>query len=84
MKMKNRFKLPASIVQALSLDTYEKEGDYSVTELIGPPRIHQIIKRNYDDIEIEVSENLWKMLGSLVHDLIARMFIRVQTESLNY
>lgn len=54
----------------MSYDNYKKgKSDFSVTELIKPPRITQLEKRYNDDIEVDCSDRLWSVFGSAVHNI---------------
>lgn len=44
------------------------DSDLSVTELINPPRIRVLTKRNYDKIEVKASTLLNVTVGNQVHD----------------
>ncbi len=54
MRVTNNLNLPGPIYKALSVDGYahpEQPSDISTTSLIGPPRIFQLRKRHWDQIE---------------------------------
>ena len=72
MKFTNRYNLPDALFSALSSDWYSQDGRISVTGLISPPRIAQLKKRHQDEIEEDVSERVWTLLGSAVHDVLER------------
>lgn len=73
MNITNKFNLPNPIVKALTSDRYEKEGDYSATQIIGPPRISELRNRHDDEIEIDASDNVWMLLGHAIHEVIGRI-----------
>ena len=63
----NRFGLPEPVVRALTTNEYERHGDFSVTELINPPRVTQL-RRRYDDKVIEdVIDRFYSLLGNAMH-----------------
>lgn len=71
----NRFGLPQSIFDAISQDTYDGRLDLptiSVTTLIAPPKIRMLKIRHAEEISEDVSDNIWKLLGSSVHSMIER------------
>jgi hypothetical protein len=73
MKLTNTHGLPDAIVQAVLNEKYSRGGaDYSTTELIAPARIVQLRRRYADEIEIDVSERVWSLLGSAVHAILDR------------
>lgn len=45
-------------------------GDYSVTELLQPPRIYQLKKRHGNELHVDVMDSLMSMLGTAFHDLM--------------
>ena len=68
MKLTNKFDVPDAIVAAVEADPYTKDGaDFSVTELISPPQIRRLWKKHHEEIFIDVSDEIWKLLGKGVH-----------------
>jgi hypothetical protein len=49
-----------------------EDGKYSVTNLIKPPQIYQLEKRYQAQIERDVSDGLWMLLGSSVHYILEK------------
>lgn len=72
MKYTNIANLPAPLVSALTYSDYDKVGDISVTGLTLPPRIRQLELRHDDEIVVDVSELIWRMIGSIGHKIIER------------
>ena len=72
MEITNKFNLPHPIFSAIKNDTYDKVGDISVSTLIRSPRMVQLEKRHDKEITVDVSENLWLLLGSSVHAILER------------
>lgn len=71
MKLTNRYGAPDSIVDAIRNDPYTKDGaDFSVTELIKPPQIRRLWHAHEDDISVDIREEVWKLLGKGVHNVI--------------
>jgi hypothetical protein len=73
MQMTNRLGLPAPIAEALSRSDEDYDGhssDITVTGLINPPRINALRKRHRADIVEDVSEQLWRLLGTATHYMI--------------
>ena len=71
MELTNKFDAPASIVAAIKADPYTKDGaDFSVTELISPPQIRRLWKKHEQEISIDVSDEVWKLLGKGVHAVL--------------
>jgi hypothetical protein len=70
MKITNKQDLPSALYKALTTDTYKKVGDFSATELIGPPRIRMLKLYYYDKLEEDCSEHIFRLFGSLIHEMI--------------
>jgi hypothetical protein len=72
MILTNRLNLPLPIVRAVEHDPYTQDGHISVTGLIQPPRIRQLLTRHRDNISIDVADRIWPLLGSSVHYILER------------
>lgn len=72
MKITNRFNLPQALIHVLLNDEYRRVGNISVTSLIGSPRIFQLCKRHDSDITVDVSDEVWKIMGSAIHYIIEK------------
>jgi len=71
MKLTNKYGAPGSIVDAIHNDPYTKDGaDFSVTELIKPPQIRRLWQEHEDEISIDVRDEMFKLLGTAVHNLL--------------
>lgn len=71
MKLTNRHGLPATIINVLKRPQYSKGAAHvSVTELISSPRIVQLRRRHWDDIEEDASEMVWSLFGSALHNIL--------------
>ena len=71
MKILNRFNLPAPLVKAITWDISPRTG-FSVTDLIQPPRITQLTRRHWDEIELDASERIWVLLGNAIHYILEK------------
>ena len=73
MKYTNKHNLPQESINAFHNDSYTK-GDaiISVTGLLQPPRIRLLAKEHSDDLVIDVSNEIWKLLGQAVHTILER------------
>jgi hypothetical protein len=68
MKVTNRFNVPETLLALALRDDYNKgNADYSVTEIISPPRVQRLRKKHWDDMEQDVSDMLWQLMGSALH-----------------
>lgn len=70
MKITNLTNLPDPVVKALSKDNYSRgDSQISVTTLIDAPRVRLLREEHDDDISEDVSEKLWSVLGTAVHNI---------------
>ena len=66
----NIHNLPDPVVAALSADKYNSGlVNSSVTTLIDSPQVKILSRKHKDDISIDVSERLWSVLGTAVHNM---------------
>jgi hypothetical protein len=71
VKLTNRYGAPDVFVRAIEADPYDKgQADFSVTGLLQPPQITRLWEENEDLITSDVSEEVWKLLGSGVHAVL--------------
>lgn len=71
MKITNRHGLPATIINVLQRPQYSKGAAHiSATELISSPRIVQLRRRHWDDIEEDASDMVWSLFGSALHNIL--------------
>lgn len=73
MKITNKFNVPETLVALASRDYYTKgKSDYSVTEIISPPRIQRLRRKHFEEMEQDVSDMLWMLLGTALHVVAER------------
>lgn len=73
MKITNKQNLPDPLFKAVTTQSHSKEGaDYSVTELIKPPRITALEKQFWDVLEEDASDRLWSLMGQMGHQVLSR------------
>lgn len=71
MKFTNKFNLPQTFVNVIHRPTYSKgKAHISATEIINSPRIVQLKKKYWDEIEQDASEMVWSLFGSAVHNIL--------------
>jgi hypothetical protein len=71
MKLTNKFGLPQTFVNVIQRPTYTKgKANISVTELLNSPRIVQLKRKHWDEIEADASEMVWALFGSAVHNIL--------------
>lgn len=65
--------LPAPIVAAVENDDYDRGwSDYTVTQLIDPPRKVALIKQHADEIVEDASDLLYALMGKAIHNILER------------
>ena len=71
--MTNLYGLPDALAEALSHDEYpiHDAKTISVTQLISPPKIRQLRLRHAAEIQVDVSEQIWLLMGKAVHHVLA-------------
>ena len=80
MKITNKFNVPETLVALANRDYYSKgKSDYSVTEIISPPRIQRLRRKHFDEIEQDVSDMLWMLLGTALHVVAERSEVEGHT-----
>ena len=75
MRFTNKYKLPAALVRAvehLVNEPHNKPGEYSVTTLLLGPKEVQLTNRHFEEIEVDVSKELWAVFGTAIHALLER------------
>lgn len=73
MKITNKHGVPGTLVALATRDYYSKgKADYSVTEIISPPRIQRLRKQHHESMEQDVADMLWQLLGSALHVVAER------------
>jgi len=71
MRITNKFNLPAPFVALATKSSYSKgKADYSVTEIISPPRIQRLRVKHWADMEQDVSDMTWSLMGTMAHNLL--------------
>ena len=68
MKITNKQNLPAPLVALLSRNYYSKgASQYSVTELMSPPKIRRLREQYDENMEIDVTKMIASQLGTFMH-----------------
>ena len=73
MKITNRNNIPTTIADAMAKAQarYSKgESWMSVTGLQRPPRISILSKKNWNKLEEDVSDSVWKLFGTTMHNIL--------------
>lgn len=70
MKLTNKFGLPDPVVKALTRSEYSKgESNRSITQLIDAPRVRILKQEHWEELEEDVSEKMWAVLGTAAHKM---------------
>ena len=73
MKVTNVHNVPAPLVTLAEAQYYSKgKAQYSVTELMSPPRVRRLQELHDADRVQDVSDMLWSLLGSALHVVMER------------
>lgn len=73
MILTNKYGAPDAIVKAIQGDSYSMgDADYSVTGLIQPPQIARLRKEHEDKISEDVSDQIFRLMGTAVHECLAK------------
>jgi hypothetical protein len=73
LKITNNHGAPATLVALANKNHYSKgAADYSITELLSPPRVRRLRERHDARLEQDVSDMLWSLLGSALHVVAER------------
>ena len=59
--------LTAPLLKLVTEDRRPTEGRYGVNALNGAPRVEQLKRRHWDEIEYDPMERLWMVMGKLLH-----------------
>ena len=71
MKLTNKYNLPQTFVNVLNRPTYTKgKAHLSATEIINSPRIVQLRKMHWDNLEEDVSDKVWAIFGTAIHAVL--------------
>lgn len=71
MKLTNKHGLPGTIINVLQRPQYSKGAAHiSATELLSSPRIVQLRRQHWDDIEEDAADMVWSLFGSALHNVL--------------
>jgi hypothetical protein len=71
MKITNKFNIPQTFVNVVKRPQYTKgDVNLSVTELLNSPQIVQLRTKHIDELETDVSEMVWSLFGTAVHNIL--------------
>src|SRR5438067_8046262 len=73
MKLTNRNNYPDALMRAIARDPYSKgDSQFSITGLIAPARKRVLEKKHWDELEEDVEECVYRLLGQSAHVILER------------
>lgn len=73
MQITNRLNYPEALVKAVEADPYTKgSSDYSVTQLLKPPRVVALEALHKHEMVDDVSDRIWSLYGQIAHTILER------------
>ena len=72
MKVTNYMGLPQSLVDAVSIERHNKEGEFSATTLLKSATETILFNRHFDEIEVDASDSIWQIWGTAVHSIFEK------------
>lgn len=73
MQITNKLGYPEALVRAVELDPYSRgDSDYSVTQLLKPPRIVALEALHRHELVDDVSDRIWPLFGQIAHLILER------------
>lgn len=76
MKYTNKYNMPQSFVDLIEAITYDSSKRdpmrIGVTTLTGPPRIKILETRHWNELEEDVSNHIWRILGNAGHYILSK------------
>lgn len=82
MKVTNNLNLPEGFVKAVDINRHCKEGTISATTLLHGIKSTILTDRHWDEMEVDVSDNIWAIWGTAVHALMEKEGENEVTEEL--
>ena len=72
MRVTNTHGLPSVLVKACENQRKPKPDSLSCTELIDSPLVHRLKLEHWDNLEVDVSEMVWAMTGTALHQMVEK------------
>ena len=66
MKVTNIYNLPQALVDAVTTEKHNKDGEYSATTLLKGECETILTKRHWNEILVDASESIWQIFGTPV------------------
>lgn len=72
MKITNKLGLPMPIVKAVENDPYDNQNTLSITTLLKPPQAYGLTLRHGGEMEEDVADRIWALVGQVGHAILER------------
>ena len=80
MIVTNVLNLPQALVDAVTLEKHNKEGEVSATTLIKGVKEYLMTDRHWDEITVDVKDSIWALWGTTTHKLLEKEYEGTFTE----
>lgn len=80
MTISNVLGLPQALVDAVTLEKHNAEGEISATTLIKGVKEYLLTERHWDDITVDVKDQIWALWGTTAHKLLEKEYEGTFTE----
>jgi hypothetical protein len=71
VKLTNKFELPETFINVIQRPQYDKgDSQISATEILNSPRIVQLKRKHWDELEQDAADMVWSLFGSAVHEIL--------------
>lgn len=80
MKVVNSLGLPQALVDAVSLEKHNADGEISATTLIKGVKEILLTERHWEDITVDVKDSIWALWGTTTHKLLEKEYDGTFTE----
>jgi hypothetical protein len=82
MIVTNVLNLPQALVDAVTLEKHNAEGEVSATTLIKGVKEILLTDRHWDEITIDVKDSIWALWGTTTHALLEKEYASTFTEEM--
>jgi len=73
VRLTNNANLPSPLVKAILNDGYDRGAcDFTVTELLQPPRARALVAQHYGEITEDAADMIWRLVGQIGHAILER------------
>lgn len=80
MNVTNVLNLPQALVDAVTLEKHNAEGEVSATTLIKGVKEILLTDRHWDEITVDVKDSMWALWGTATHHLLEKEYDGTFTE----